>query len=89
MLRRYFLSFYYLIDKDCSIKEAMRLSAVSTKKNSSAVYGIVGILFLFYLLGVLGPIGAIAAAILQILYSVAPALRYQEFRSKSFKAAGI
>lgn len=89
MLRRYFVSYNYLIDNDCSIKEAMQLSARATKGNYGAVFGIIAVLFLFYLIGAFGPLGAVAAVLLQVLYSVAPAIRYQEFRDKKFKAADI
>lgn len=80
VLRRYFLSFYYLIDKDLDIKTAMRKSAASSVKNSWAIYGVLGVGLLFGLFGLIPGIGTIIGVILQFLYSVAPALRYHEMK---------
>lgn len=84
VLRRYFLSFYYLVDKDLSIKEAMKKSAASSAKNSLAIYGVVAVMLIFTLFTNIPAVGAIFGAILQFLYSVAPALRYHEMR-KAYK----
>lgn len=84
VLRRYFLSFYFLIDKNLSIKEAMKLSAETSKKNSFAIYGLLGIIFLFGFFSIIPGIGTVLGAILQFLYSVAPAIRYFEMK-KAYK----
>jgi len=86
VLRRYYLSFYYLVDKDLSIKNAMEHAAKESKKKPWAIYGILGILFLFTLFGLFSVVGAAISAVLTMLYAVAPALRYQEFQGKKFKA---
>lgn len=80
MIRRYYLSSYFLIDQNLSIKEAMNKSANISKQNSSAIYGIIGVLLLFSFFGILPGIGAIISSILQFLYSVAPGLRYHEMK---------
>lgn len=80
VLRRYYLSFYYLIDGNLDVKQAMKKSAESSKKNSGAIYGIIAISILFGFTGVIGGLGVAVGTILQFLYSVAPALRYTEMK---------
>ncbi len=80
VLRRYYLSFYYLVDKDLDIKTAMKKSAKASELNKGAIYGVIGVSLLFGLFGIFPGIGTIIGTILQFLYSVAPGLRYQEMR---------
>ncbi|MFZ1323746.1 MAG: hypothetical protein WAQ57_01125 [Candidatus Saccharimonadales bacterium] len=78
-LRRYLLAPYYVLDRGLGISEAMAASADESKQYSGSVYGIMGLNILFVLIGIIPILGQIAGTILQILYSVAPALRYLEF----------
>jgi uncharacterized membrane protein len=80
MLRRYFLAPYVLIDKDVSISEAMRISAKISKPYSGSVWGILGVSLLLSLPSFIPFIGGIISLILAVLYSVAPALRYEELK---------
>lgn len=80
MLRRYYLSFYYIVDRKLGIREAMEQSARESKKSPGAVYGVIGIILLFTLFGMFSTVGAAISAILTMLYGVAPALRYHEFK---------
>ena len=79
-LRRYFLAPYVMIEKNCSVKEAMRRSADLSRTNTGSVWGVIGVLFLIDLLGILPLIGSLASFAVGSLYSVAPALRYQQLK---------
>jgi hypothetical protein len=80
MLRRYFLSPYILLDEKCSIKDAMEKSAHMTKPYSGSIWGIIGVMFLIGLVNIIPFVGWMVAFVLGALYSVAPALRYQELK---------
>ncbi len=79
-IRRYFLAPYVLIDQDVSITTAMRRSADLSKPHSGSVWGVIGVSFLIGLLGIIPFIGWILSAVMGLLYSVAPALRYEELK---------
>ena len=76
MIRRYFLSANVMIDKNVGILEAMRQSAALSKPHSGKIWGIVGVYILTYLPSFVPIIGSIVSAVLQFLYSFAPAIRY-------------
>jgi hypothetical protein len=80
MLRRYFLAPYIMIDKKVGIKEAMDQSAAMTKPFSGAIWGIIGVMVLIGLTNVIPFVGWMIAFTLGLLYSVAPALRYEELK---------
>jgi len=80
VIRRYFLSFYYLVDQNMSIKDAMTKSAGITIQNSMAIYSVMGIMLIFGLFASIPGVSAVIGYIFQFLYSVAPALRYQEMK---------
>lgn len=80
MIRRYFLAPYILIDKDTSIGEAMRESARLTKPYPGYIWSVLGVMFILSLPGFVPFIGGIISAVLGMLYSVAPALRYEELK---------
>lgn len=79
-LRRYFLTPYVLLDKKISISEAMSISAAMTKPYSRSIWGIIGVMFLISLIGIIPFIGWLISLVLSLLYSVAPAIRYQELK---------
>jgi uncharacterized membrane protein len=80
MLRRYFLAPYVMLDTRCGITEAMERSAELSKPYSGYIWGMIGVMFLISLFNVVEGIGWMAAFVLGMLYSVAPALRYQELK---------
>ena len=80
MSRKYFLSGYYLIDRDLTTKEAMKLSAEQSSKYSGSIWGILGVGIVLSLSGIVPFVGGLLSAILAALYSVAPALRYFEIK---------
>lgn len=82
-LRRYFLSPYVMLDKKAGIKEAMARSAAISKPYSGSIWGIIGVIVLFELVGIIPYIGWLISFVLSVLYSVAPALRYQELKKLS------
>ena len=80
MLRRYFLAPYVMLDTNCGIKEAMDKSATMSKPYSRAIWGVIGVMLLIGFINVIPYIGWMVAFVLGMLYSVAPALRYQELK---------
>ncbi|MDB5161409.1 MAG: hypothetical protein JWO96_789 [Candidatus Saccharibacteria bacterium] len=83
MFRRYFLAPYVMLDRKCSIKEAMERSAAISKPYSGYIWGVIGVMVLISLLGIIPFIGSLVAFVVGALYSLAPALRYQELKKLS------
>jgi len=79
-LRRYYLAPYVMIDQDVDVFEAMRRSAALTKPHSRSIWNIIGVTFLLELPGVIPFVGSFIAVILTGIYSVAPAIRYDELK---------
>ena len=80
LIRRYFLAPYVLVDKDMGIMEAMRYSAELSKPYSGYIWGVIGVTILIAMTNVVPVFGALISLALGVLYSVAPALRYQELK---------
>jgi hypothetical protein len=80
MLRRYFLAPYVMIEKNTGIRESLDRSAELSQINTGSIYGILGVMFLISLVGILPFIGGLASFALGALYSIAPALRYQQLK---------
>jgi hypothetical protein len=76
----YYLAPFFMIGEDIGVREAMKRSKAAAKGRMGAVLGIVGVTIVFALVGFVPIIGGIASSILGFLYSVAPALRYDELR---------
>jgi hypothetical protein len=80
MIRRYFLAPYVMIDKKLGIREAMDQSAALSKLNTGSIWGILGVMVLISLVNIIPIIGGLASFVLGSLYSVAPALRYEQLK---------
>lgn len=80
MLRRYYLAPYVMLDKKTGIREALDKSAKLSSRNTGSIWGILGVMFLISLINIVPIIGGLAAFALGSLYSVAPALRYQQLK---------
>lgn len=80
MVRRYLLAPYVMIDKGTGIQESLAQSADMSKRNTGAIWGIIGVMFLIGLVNIIPYFGGLAAFVLGSLYSVAPALRYQQLK---------
>ncbi|HSX44341.1 MAG TPA: hypothetical protein VLE69_03545 [Candidatus Saccharimonadales bacterium] len=80
MIRRYFLAPYVLVDKDVGIWEAMSKSAAMSKPYSGYIWSVIGVGILIGLPSIIPFFGWAVSFVLSILYSVAPALRYQELK---------
>jgi uncharacterized membrane protein len=80
VIRRYFLAPYVMIDKDLSISEAMKESARLSKPHSGYIWSIIGVTILLSLPSIIPVLGTVIAFLLSALYSVAPALRYEELK---------
>jgi hypothetical protein len=79
MLRRYYLAPYFLVDHNLGVFEAMRQSTAASKKFSGPIWGLIGVNLLLGILGII-PIIGLLASIPQLLYSFAPAKRYDELQ---------
>jgi hypothetical protein len=82
-IRRYFLAPYIMLEKKTSITESLSRSADLTRLNTGAIWGVIGVMFLIGLLNIVPIFGGLAAYVFGALYSVAPALRYQQLRKLS------
>lgn len=80
VLRHYFLSPYAMVDKDLPIFAAMEESARISKNHSWEIFSVIGVMVLLTLTGIVPVLGSLIAFILGSLYSVAPALRYEELK---------
>ena len=86
-IRRYILGPYFIVDKDASISEAMRLSAAHTKPVAGKIWGTLGVLTVCSLgasiassvlfIGLPGG-SAIASSIVSLVFIFVMPLRYRE-----------
>jgi hypothetical protein len=83
LARRYFLAPYIMLDKKTGIRESLERSAALSKLNTGSIYGIFGVLVVIALIGIIPFIGGIIAFGVGALYSIAPALRYQQLKKLS------
>jgi hypothetical protein len=102
LINKWYLASYYLIDRRCSIKEALQASWRETKPYSGYIWGIFGVTILLAVAsGVIQTLivkpyglGIILSTLVTYIYLFAPALRYQEIitataaQSKRVKAIG-
>ena len=82
MVKRYFLAPYVMLEHKVGIREALDKSA-ELSPNLGAIWGVVLVGILFSLVSIIPIVGWLVAFALSILYSVAPALRYQELKKVS------
>jgi hypothetical protein len=82
LLRKFFLSQYYVIDKKMGPIAAMKQSMKDSNPNAGPIWTVIGVSFLFGILssfvGYVPVIGYIASLIVSFLYVFAPAFRYGE-----------
>ncbi|MBP7767400.1 hypothetical protein KA068_02680 [Candidatus Saccharibacteria bacterium] len=79
MIKRYYLSVYYLIDQDLSVTDAMSASA-KVSKQPGAVWGLLGVTLLLSFTQVIPAIGGIVSFVLGAMYAAAPAIRYNQLK---------
>lgn len=80
IIQRYFLSPYVMIDKDLPVLETMETSAKMAKNHAGAIWSVIGVTILLGFSGIIPILGPIVSFVLGALYSVAPALRYEELK---------
>jgi len=82
MIRRYMFAPYVMLEArgKIGIKEALDKSAELGLQNTRAVWGIIGVSFLISFCGILPIIGSLVSFVLGALYSIAPAIRYQQLK---------
>ncbi len=88
VLRRYGLAYYYIVDYDLGIRDAMDMSSEQTKPVTKAILGMFLVLSVFVLLAVgsnrtLKPYGGILAILFEASYVIAPALFYLELQRRN------
>ncbi len=80
MLRRYYLTAYYVIDQDLSPTQAVKKCKEQSLKASGYVWGLLGVTLLLSLTGIVPIVGGLISGVLGLMYGVAPALRYLEIK---------
>lgn len=87
VVRRYYLTNLYLVDKRLPVLAAMKASAASSKVYSGAIWGIIGIQVVITLASefvqVIPVLGIALAVLLSSSYVFLPALRYREIEKSS------
>jgi hypothetical protein len=83
LIRRFFFAPYIMLDKKTGIREALDQSANLSRVNTGAIWGVIGVMFLIGLANIIPIIGGLVAFCFGSLYSVAPALRYQQFKKSA------
>jgi hypothetical protein len=83
LIRRFFFAPFIMIDKKTRIRESLDQSAALSKVNTGAIWGVIGVMFLIGLANIIPIIGGLVAFTFGSLYSVAPALRYQQFKKSA------
>jgi hypothetical protein len=91
VLRRYFLTPFYIVDQDMGIREAMDKSAAQTRPVALAVYGVLFTSVLWamasYALGKLyHPYGSAVGVLFGTLYVFAPAILYRQLSASQPQA---
>jgi hypothetical protein len=80
LLWRLFLAPYILVDKNISIGESISQSWQMTKGFAWPIYSIIIVSIALALTAILPFIGDLVSFLLVVIYSVAPALRYEEIK---------
>jgi hypothetical protein len=78
--RRYFLAPYVMLDRRTGVRESMRLSSELSAVNPGSVWAILGVMLLIGLINIVPVVGGLASFAIGSLYSLAPALRYQQLK---------
>lgn len=79
MVKRYYLSQFYLLDRNVGIFEAMRLSAADSKRFSGGIWGLMGVVILIGMPAII-PLFIPVSAFLGVVYLCAPAIRYLQIK---------
>jgi hypothetical protein len=82
VLRRYYLTPFYIIDRKLDIGAAMTAAHQETNLVAGFVWGTIGVVVAFAIvasiLSVAGPVGVVAADFVALIYLFGPVLRYRE-----------
>lgn len=78
MIRRYMLAPFVMIDQKTGIREALDKSAELSLINTGALWGVMGVMLLIGMLNIIPFIGGLLSFAVGSLYSLVPALRYQQ-----------
>lgn len=82
LLRKFYLAPYILVDQDTGIIESLKKSSQLTGKAPMSIWGLVGVSILLGIPSIVTVygVGPIVSAVLAMLFTVAPALRYNELK---------
>ena len=84
LVRSFYLAQYYVVDQQLGPRGALKKSRAESKPNAGYIWGILGIVVLFTLfssfVGRIPVAGYILSLIVGLLYSFAPAYRYNEIK---------
>ncbi len=80
VLSHYLLAPYAMIDGDLPVFGALEQSAKISKGHAGSIFSILGVTVLLSLTGIVPILGPIISFALGSIYSVAPALRYEELK---------
>lgn len=80
LIRRYFLAPYVMLDKKLGILDSMQKSTDLSKVNPGSIWGVLGVMLLIGMINIVPIIGGFVSFIIGSLYSIAPALRYQQIK---------
>jgi hypothetical protein len=84
-VKRYYLSAYYLVDRNLGIWEALHASHEETADYTPAIWGLIGVQISFSLLaGIVSSVtrvGSVAAIFIQLVCLFLPVLRYREIKA--------
>ncbi len=80
LARRYLLAPYIMLEKKTGILQSMKISSEISGRNPRAVWGVIGVMLLIGLVNIIPIAGGLISFVIGGLYSVAPALRYQQLR---------
>lgn len=87
VLRRYFLAPYYLVDRNLSIREALKQSGEASKPYSASIWGVIGVQIALVIFGsliqsIIPLIGILIGEVIVCLYLFLGPLRYREIEPR-------
>ena len=85
---RLFFAPYHLIEKDLSVPEALQASNEQAKKHGTEVWKAIGVVILLSFVAsvfdAIPIIGALISAVVYVIVSVVPPLRYQQLKLPNY-----
>ncbi len=90
-INRYYLAWYYLVDRDLGIRAALARSRQETAAYAGNIWGLIGVQLSFSLvasvISAVSRLGSVVAIFIQLVCLFLPALRYQEIKTAQSSGA--